>query len=70
MRGSGNYTARWISDRATGSVPITGTYNFLISPTPVTWGTPFVLITGTITDFANIAGCNIDFRGSYERKPN
>jgi hypothetical protein len=71
MRGAGNYTGQWISDRATstGSVPITGTYNFLIIPASITWVNSFVLITGTITNFANIAGCNIDFRGSYEREP-
>lgn len=71
MRGPGNYSGQWISDRATstGSVPIAGTYNFLITPTAITWESPFVLIKGTITNFANITGCNIGFRGSYEREP-
>jgi hypothetical protein len=63
MRGPGIYTSYWISDRETSTG--SGTYNFVITPTPITWETPFVLITGTITNFANIAECNIGFLGSY-----
>ncbi len=71
MRGAGTYAGNWISDRATSTSNqvATGVYNLTIAPALLNWATQFVQVDGTITNFTNTPGCNIVFRGAYERAP-
>jgi hypothetical protein len=69
MNGAGNYAGRWISERV-GVAPVSGTYNFVISPVPVLAATRSLTIDGVIGRFANVPGCSVRFRGNYDRRPN
>lgn len=46
----------------------TGTYSFTVTPATVTAATTFVKITGTIENFANIAGCTLTIKGGFLRR--
>jgi hypothetical protein len=72
MHGAGTYKGHWISGRATSTPAGTGTagnFNFVVAPTTITTAVPQVDISGTITNFAGAAGCQISFRGSYNLRP-
>jgi hypothetical protein len=68
MHGVGTYSGHWISDRG-GIAAWPGTYNLAISPLPVAVATVYLTIDGTISKFANVANCNVRFRGYYTRQP-
>lgn len=71
MRGAGNYSGIWISDRVTANANVTGTYSFVISPSSIIIAAnTYVLINGTITNWAAITGCTVTFRGAYRLRPN
>jgi len=46
-----------------------GTYTISVTPSNVTDTTPTIHVTGQVTRFANITGCNISFRAAFLRRP-
>lgn len=46
-----------------------GTYTISVTPSNVTARTANIHVTGQITRFANVAGCNISFRAAFMRRP-
>jgi hypothetical protein len=71
MDGAGTWSGPLITGRAT-TVPggASGNYNFNVSPNVVTETTKFINITGTLTNFAGVAGCTAKFTGGYSQRPN
>jgi hypothetical protein len=64
--GTGQYTSIGIFD-AQFSPAVTGPYSFTQTPTAVLATTPFVTLSGTIGNYANIAGCTLTLRGIFTR---
>ena len=71
MHGTSSYTSPWYSGRATSTAGgNTGNITLTLSPSTVTAATNVITIVGTITKFHGIVGCNVQFKGSYYRRPN
>jgi hypothetical protein len=70
MHGAGNYRGGWISGRATGNGSTSGQFRLAINPVDPVAATTFIDIQGSLTNFANTAGCTLSFRGGYARRPN
>ena len=70
LNGSGDYCGIDF-DPAAGesSTWFGGRYNIDVLPAVVTMATPEVRVTGMVTKFGNIPGCNLRFRGVFVRRP-
>ncbi len=68
FQGSGTYKGTYLSSRAaTGST--TGAFQLSISPLPILSGTGTITISGTITNFFAVTGCDITFRSAFTPRP-
>lgn len=66
---SGNYDGQGISSRAAffhSNGPFTGAFSMKAAPASVSPTTPFVTLTGKLTNFADLTGCTVTFSASYE----
>ena len=68
FQGSGTYRGTFISSRAaTGTT--TGASNLSISPLPILTSTSTVSISGTLTNFFAVTGCDVTFRAALTPRP-
>jgi hypothetical protein len=69
MKGSGAYIGHQINSKAK-SITYNGTFNnVVISPSPVSPSTTVVVVTGTINNYFNHAGCSVRFKAVYAPEP-
>jgi hypothetical protein len=71
MRGKGNFSAFAIGSRGTLTSGFDGAYNFTVKPPAgaVTETTKAINISGSLTNYFNVAGCTVKFVGAYEKRP-
>ncbi len=64
MHGAGNFEGFAANSRAK-FFDYTGTYSLTVTPATVVASTPVVTITGKITNWFDVPGCNVSFTGVY-----
>lgn len=64
MHGSGNFEGFAANSRAK-FYDYTGTYSLTVTPAAIVASTPVVTITGKITNWFDVPGCNVSFTGVY-----
>ena len=69
LQGTAEYCGIEVDPRlAEPKVWTDGTYTIDVTPKNVTDTTPSIHVTGQVTKFANIPGCNISFRAAFLRR--
>jgi len=68
MHGSGTYTGIAINSRAKGFGYSGGSYSLAIAPAVVSASTEVVEIKGTINNYFNVTGCDLNFVGIYVKR--
>jgi len=65
MNGSGSYDGTYYSAALGTTQAWTGTYTLAVTPSNVKANTRYVYVTGTIDNFANIAGCSLTINSAF-----
>ena len=66
---SGSFNVTSINNNGTGPASFTETYVFAVTPAAIISTTPFVLISGQITNYGGTVGCVAGVRIALNRKP-
>lgn len=67
MHGAGNFGGYAVNSRAK-FFDYTGTYSLTVTPAAIVASTPVVTITGRITNWFDVPGCNVSFTGVYGQR--